>query len=92
MTEVEMQRIAEIIVSKIIEQQRAYDAEFKADMEDLISDKFEVDFELANDTELIYEEILILQEKLNSYVRKEEYEKAGVLRDKIKYLKQKYKL
>lgn len=94
MTDNEIERIAELIVNKIIAQQKTYDAEFKADMEDLISDKFDVDFEfeLANDAEVIAEEIVVLQERLAEYIHNEEYEKAVLLRDKIKYLKQKYKL
>jgi len=94
MTEDEIERIAELIVNKIIAQQKTYDAEFKADMEDLISDKFDVDFEFerANDAEVIAEEIAALQERLAEYIHNEEYEKAVLLRDKIKYLKLKYKL
>ena len=94
MTDKEIERIAELIVNKIIAQQRTYDAEFKADMENMVSDKFNVDIELelANDADIVSEEIVILQERLAEYIHAEEYEKAGLLRDKIKYLKQKYKL
>ena len=92
MTEEEMQRIAEIIVDKIGEMQKAYEADFKSDMEDLIKKGFDVDVEILNDIDVIAEEVALLQERLENHIEDEEFEKAGIIRDKIKYLRKKYKL
>jgi excinuclease UvrABC helicase subunit UvrB len=92
MTEEDMQRIAEIIVDKIGAMQKAYEADFKSDMEDLIKKGFDVDVEILNDNDVIAEEVTLLQERLEDHIANEEFEKAGIIRDKIKYLKTKYKL
>tara|TARA_R110000803_G_scaffold102518_2_gene170609 strand:+ start:271 stop:549 length:279 start_codon:yes stop_codon:yes gene_type:complete len=92
MTEEEMQRIAEIIVDKIGEMQKAYEADFKSDMEDLIKKGFDVDVEILNDIDVIAEEVALLQERLENHIEDEEFEEAGIIRDKIKYLRKKYKL
>ena len=92
MTEKEMEKIAELIVNKIGEMQKAYETEFKADMEELISNKFHVGVELIKINDLLNEEVAFLQGELENYIENEKFEKAGIIRDKIERLRKKYKL
>jgi len=92
MTDKEMSKLADIIVDKIIERQRAYDDEFKADIQSMVDENTSIEFGTITQDELIIEEIDGLQETLDRLETEENYEAARIVANKIKHLKNKYKL
>ncbi|MCP4321300.1 MAG: hypothetical protein GY787_05520 [Alteromonadales bacterium] len=92
MTDKEMSKLADIIVDKIIERQRAYDDEFKADIQSMVDENTNIEFGTITQDELIIEEIDGLQETLDRLETEENYEAARIVANKIKHLKNKYKL
>jgi len=87
-----MSKLADIIVDKIIEKQRAYDDEFKADIQSMVDENTNIEFGTITQDELIIEEIDGLQETLDRLETEENYEAARIVANKIKHLKNKYKL
>ena len=92
MTDEEMSKLADIIVDKIIERQKAYDEEFKADIQAMVGESTDLEFGIITQDELIIQEIDSLQERLAQLEEKEDYESARIVANKIKHLKNKYKL
>jgi len=87
-----MSKLADIIVDKIIERQKAYDEEFKADIQSMVDENTNLEFGTITQDELIIEEIDGLQETLDRLETEENYEAARIVANKIKHLKNKYKL
>ena len=92
MTEKEISKLADLIVDKIIERQKAYDEEFKADIQSMVDENTNIEFGTITQDELIIEEIDGLQETLDRLETEENYEAARIVANKIKHLKNKYKL
>ena len=92
MTESEMNRIAEMVVDKIIARQKAYDEEFKAEIQGMVDDDAEIEFGTITEDEIIAEELIKLNNRLAQLEDNEEYEAAGIVANKIKHLKNKYNL
>ena len=92
MTESEMNRIAEMVVDKIIARQKAYDEEFKAEIQEMVDDDAEVEFGTITEDEIIAEELIKLNSRLAQLEDNEDYEAAGIVANKIKHLKNKYNL
>ncbi|RLI45171.1 hypothetical protein DRO61_11055 [Candidatus Bathyarchaeota archaeon] len=92
MTDKEMSKLADIIVDKIIERQKAYDEEFKADIQSMVDENTNIEFGTITQDELIIEEIDNLTETLDRLETEENYEAARIVANKIKHLKNKYKL
>ena len=92
MTDKEMSKLADIIVDKIIERQKAYDDEFKADIQAMVGESTDLEFGVITQDELIIQEIDSLQERLAQLEEKEDYESARIVANKIKHLKNKYNL
>ena len=92
MTDKEMSKLADIIVDKIIERQKAYDEEFKADIQAMVGESTDLEFGVITQDELIIQEIDSLQERLAQLEEKEDYESARIVANKIKHLKYKYNL
>jgi protein-arginine kinase activator protein McsA len=92
MTDKEMSKLADIIVDKIIERQKAYDEEFKADIQSMVDENTNLEFGTITQDELIIEEIDGLKERLDQLEEKEDYEAARIVANKIKHLKNKYNL
>lgn len=87
-----MSKLADIIVNKIIERQKAYDEEFKADIQAMVGESTDLEFGVITQDELIIQEIDSLQERLAQLEEKEDYESARIVANKIKHLKNKYNL
>ncbi len=87
-----MSKLADLIVDKIIERQKAYDEEFKADIQSMVDENTNIEFGTITQDELIIEEIDGLQETLDRLETEENYEAARIVANKIKHLKNKYKL
>jgi len=92
MTDEEMSKLAEIIVDKIIERQKAYDEEFKAEIQAMVGESTDLEFGVITQDELIIQEIDSLQQRLAQLEEKEDYESARIVANKIKHLKNKYNL
>jgi excinuclease UvrABC helicase subunit UvrB len=84
MTEEQLNRLADLIVEKILVKQAQYDAEFIKQMQE------ENDIELKFTTvqnELIEEEIAKLEKRLQKLLEREQYERAADLVNQINELK-----
>jgi len=87
-----MNRIAEMVVDKIIARQKAYDEEFKAEIQEMVNGDAEVEFGTITEDEIIAEELIKLNSRLAQLEDNEDYEAAGIVANKIKHLKNKYNL
>ena len=87
-----MNRIAEMVVDKIIARQKAYDEEFKAEIQGMVDGDAEVEFGTITEDEIIAEELIKLNSRLAQLEDNEDYEAAGIVANKIKHLKNKYNL
>jgi protein-arginine kinase activator protein McsA len=92
MTESEMNRIAEMVVDKIIARQKAYDEEFKAEIQSMVDDDAEIEFGTITEDEIMADEIIKLNNRLSQLEDNEDYEAARIFANKIKHLKNKYDL
>ena len=92
MTESEMNRIAEMVVDKIIARQKAYDEEFKAEIQGRVDDDAEIEFGTITEDEIMADEIIKLNNRLSQLEDNEDYEAARIVANKIKHLKNKYDL
>ena len=92
MTESEMNKLADLVVDKIISRQKAYDEEFKAEIQEMVGEDADVEFGTITEDEIIAEELVKLQDRLTKLEAKEDYEAASIVANKIKHLKNKYNL
>ena len=87
-----MNRIAEMVVDKIIARQKAYDEEFKAEIQEMVDDDTKIEFGTITEDEIIAEELIKLNSRLAQLEDNEDYEAARIVANKIKHLKNKYNL
>ena len=87
-----MNRIAEMVVDKIIARQKAYDEEFKAEIQGMVDDDAEIEFGTITEDEIMADEIIKLNNRLAQLEDNEDYEAARIVANKIKHLKNKYDL
>ena len=92
MTESEMNKLADLVVDKIISRQKAYDEEFKAEIQDMVADNENLEFGTITEDEIIADEIIKLNNRLEQLEENEDYEAARIVANKIKHLKNKYNL
>jgi len=90
MTEEEMEQLAELVVSKLLEKQKEYDEQFHVDLQETLSDGLGSGRHVSEE-ELILAELARLMTLLSSYEESEQYEKAAVINGKINHLKNKLK-
>jgi len=88
MTEKEMNKLADIIVNKLIEKQKEYDEQFHIDIQETMTKDGGYIRQLSTE-ELLLAEIGRLMTLLSSYEDKEQYEKAAIIKNKIDKLKTK---
>ena len=82
MTEQEMNKLADIIVDKLIEKQKEYDEQFHIDIQETMMKDGGYIRQLSTE-ELLLAEIGRLMTLLSSYEDKEQYEKAAIIKNKI---------
>jgi hypothetical protein len=87
MTNEEMERLADLIVTKIIEQQNEIDAAFFEGMNEAIDKGAE--FSIESQEDILLGELARLQTILAKYEYEEKYEKAAIIANKIKWLENK---
>ena len=92
MTDKELNKLADIIVEKIFKKQKEYDEEFKKDIQHMMDENPGLEFGTTNTEDLILDELNDLQIRLKQLEDKEDYEAAAIVANKIKHLKNKYKL
>ena len=92
MTEKQMDQLAEKIVSKLVELQNKYDEEFKADLEKFKDENPNIEVKETTTIDIVNEEISRLNKRLKSLEDNEDYEKAAIVSNKIKHLKNKYNI
>jgi protein-arginine kinase activator protein McsA len=92
MTESEMNKLADLVVSKIINRQKAYDEEFKAEIQGMVDDNENLEFGTITEDEIIADELIKLNNRLDQLEKNEDYEAARIVANKIKHLKNKYNL
>ena len=88
MTEEQMEKLANLIVDKLLAKQKEYDEQFHVDLQETMKDN------LGNVRHVAEEELLLaviarLMTLLSSYENKEQYEKAAIIKNKIDMLKTK---
>tara|TARA_B100000768_G_C11184376_1_gene334371 strand:+ start:435 stop:713 length:279 start_codon:yes stop_codon:yes gene_type:complete len=92
MTESEMNKLADMVVDKIINRQKAYDEEFKAEIQGMVDTDTNVEFGTITEDEIMADEIIKLNNRLSQLEDQEDYEAARIVANKIKHLKNKYNL
>lgn len=92
MTEKQMDQLAEKIVSKLVELQNKYDEEFKADLEKFKDENPNIEIKETTTIDIVNEEISRLNKRLKNLEDNEDYEKAAIVSNKIKHLKNKYNI
>jgi len=94
MTEKQMDGLAERIVQKMIILQQQYDEGFKADINSMIQESgaSATDIRFTDDTDIIKDKILLMEDKLEDLLSKEQYDEAHKLHIKIMSMKEKYNL
>ena len=84
MTEEEMNKLADLIVEKILVKQAEYDAEFVKQMEQ--EKGIELEF-VDVQKQMIEDEVIRLEKRLSKLLEKENYEEAARLVEQINNLK-----
>ena len=94
MTEQEMNKLADLIVEKILVKQEEYDKAFQEDMQNMIAESQDpnIDFGMITKTDLIKDQLVKLELELDEAVVNEDYYMAEKIKQKILELKTKYKL
>ena len=88
MTEEQMEKLANLIVAKLLAKQKEYDEQFHVDLQETMKDNLGNARHVAEE-ELLLAEIARLMTLLSSYENKEQYEKAAIIKNKIDMLKTK---
>jgi excinuclease UvrABC helicase subunit UvrB len=92
MTEKQMNKLAEKIVSKLVELQNTYDKEFKQDLEKFKEENPDVEIKETTTLDIVNEEISRLNKRLKDLENNEDYEKAAIVSNKINNLKKRYNI
>jgi len=87
MTESEMNKLADMVVDKIINRQKAYDEDFKAEIQGMVDNDTNVEFGTITEDEIMADEIIKLNNRLSQLEDQENYEAARIVANKIKHLK-----
>ena len=83
-----MEKLANLVVEKLIANQQEYDEQFHIDLQETMT-KDGGFIRQVPEEELILAEIARLMTLLSSYEDKEQYEKAAIIKNKIDKLKNK---
>lgn len=87
MTKDEMEQLAELIANKIMEKQKIIDEAFFIDLNDAIDKGAEVTIETEED--ILLGELARLNTILAQLEERDEFEKAAIVANKIKYIENK---
>ena len=87
MTNSEMEKLADLIVNRIIEKQNEIDKTFFDNMQEAMQQGAE--FDVVSEEDILLGELARLQTMLAKHEHDEEYEKASIIANKIKWLENK---
>tara|TARA_R100001198_G_C5097543_1_gene131250 strand:- start:281 stop:559 length:279 start_codon:yes stop_codon:yes gene_type:complete len=87
MTDKEMEKLANLVVNKLISKQQEYDEQFHVDLQETMKDNMGSARNVSQE-ELLLAELARLMTLLSSYEDKEQYEKASIIKNKIDQLKE----
>jgi hypothetical protein len=87
MTNSEMEKLADLIVNRIIEKQNEIDKTFFDNMQEAMQQGAE--FNVVSEEDILLGELARLQTMLAKHENDEEYEKANIIANKIKWLENK---
>jgi len=79
-------RVADLVMIGLIEKQKEWDQQFTSDVNEMFTG---TNAELVNEEELLLAELARLMTLLSGYIEKEQYEKAAIIQNKIKYIENK---
>jgi C4-type Zn-finger protein len=85
LTEDDINKIAEALFEKLMKQQESYEKENNTY---IISDEFG-NSKHVDELEYLHIELMKLEELLDTYVKEEEYEKANMIKNKIRMIRTK---
>ena len=80
------ERVAELVMIGLIEKQKEWDQQFTNDVNQMFTG---TNAELVNEEELLLAELARLMTLLSGYEEKEQFEKAAIIHNKIKYIENK---
>lgn len=83
-----MNRIADLVVEKLMKKQREYDEQFHEDFHEVLKDNLG-NARQVSEEELMLSEIARLMTLLSAYEDKEQYEKAAIIKRKIEHIENK---
>ena len=89
MTEKEMNKLADIIISKLEIKQQQWDNEFHDSIADIYGKEGHKEAFIMTEEEMLIGELARLQTILMIYENKEEYEKAAIVLSKLNAIKNK---
>lgn len=92
MTEEELNKLANLIVDKLVGAQQENDAEFKQELAEMQALNPNLEIGTITQEELIKQEIEGLQELMANQIANELYKEAQRTHNKVEELKKKYKL
>jgi len=78
--------VADLVMVGLIEKQKEWDQQFTSDVNEMFTG---TNAELVNEEELLLAELARLMTLLSRYIEKEQYEKAAIIQNKIKYIENK---
>jgi len=78
--------VADLVMVGLIEKQKEWDQQFTSDVNEMFTG---TNAELVNEEELLLAELARLMTLLSGYIEKEQYEKAAIIQNKIKYIENK---
>ena len=81
-----MEKLANLVVTKLIAKQQEYDDQFHIDIQEVMSGNLG-NVRHVSEEELLLSEIAKLMTLLSSYEDKEQYEKAAIIKNKLDKLK-----
>ncbi|MCP4266233.1 MAG: hypothetical protein GY777_11780 [Candidatus Brocadiaceae bacterium] len=87
MTEKEMNKLADIIISKLVIQQEEWDKEFHDNIADIYGKSLHKEAFVMTEEEMLIGELARLQTILMIYENNEEFEKAAVILSKLNAIK-----
>ena len=86
MTDKQMEKLANLVVNKLLAKQQEYDEQFHVDLQETMQDNMGNARHVSQE-ELLLAELARLMTLLSSYEDKEQYEKAAIIKGKIDHLK-----
>lgn len=83
LSEEQLQQLAETIAEKVMEKQKEYDEQFKAELEEMAANNSNLEINFSTEKDFLLQEKQKLEKLLLSYEAEEKYEDAQKIKDKL---------